>query len=102
MTWASELEVLDRFYATTFPVGCSHCGGIDRCHYGCVNWDEEELIAFEREHSRPATESEAHAEWHLNAGVPIGQPPCPWDACHGDDEWDTEPPTEGANHAVAC
>lgn len=27
-----------------------------------------------------ATEGEAHAEWHRNAGVPIGQP-CPWDAC---------------------
>ena len=31
---------------------------------------------------RPATESEAHAEWHRNAGVPMGQPGCPWDACH--------------------
>lgn len=35
-----------------------------------------------------ATESEAHAEWHRNAGVPMGQPGCPQDACHpieGDD-----------------
>lgn len=30
---------------------------------------------------RPATESEAHAEWHRNAGVPMGQPGCPQDAC---------------------
>ena len=29
-----------------------------------------------------ATPSEAHAEWHLNAGVPMGMPGCPWDACH--------------------
>jgi hypothetical protein len=28
-----------------------------------------------------ATQSEAHAEWHRNAGVPMGQAPCPWDAC---------------------
>ena len=29
-----------------------------------------------------ATMGEAHAEWHLNAGVPMGQPGCPQDACH--------------------
>ena len=30
-----------------------------------------------------ATESEAHAEWHRNAGVPIGPRggSCPWDSC---------------------
>jgi hypothetical protein len=30
-----------------------------------------------------ATESEAHAEWHRNAGVPMGPSggSCPWDAC---------------------
>lgn len=30
-----------------------------------------------------ATESQAHAEWHLNAGVKIGPygGSCPWDAC---------------------
>jgi len=32
--------------------------------------------------SRPATEAEAHAEWHINAGIPMGTPGCPWDACH--------------------
>lgn len=35
-----------------------------------------------------ATESEAHAEWHRNAGVPMGQPGCPQDACHGDEFYD--------------
>ena len=35
-----------------------------------------------------ATPSEAHAEWHRNAGVPIGTPGCPQDACHDDDDQD--------------
>lgn len=38
-----------------------------------------------------ATESEAHAEWHRNAGVPMGTPGCPQDACHPPDP-DPEPP----------
>lgn len=84
--WASELEILDRFYSTTVPTGCLHCGGVDGCRYGCVNWDESELVWFEREHSFPATESEAHAEWHRNSGVPMGTPGCPQDACHADDD----------------
>ena len=29
-----------------------------------------------------ATPSDAHREWHLNAGVPMGTPGCPQDACH--------------------
>lgn len=29
-----------------------------------------------------ATMSDAHREWHLNSGVPMGQPGCPQDACH--------------------
>jgi hypothetical protein len=29
-----------------------------------------------------ATMADAHREWHLNAGVPMGQPGCPQDACH--------------------
>jgi len=41
--------------------------------------------------TRTATEAEAHAEWHLNAGVPMGTPGCPWDACHDDDWHDDEP-----------
>lgn len=28
-----------------------------------------------------ATMGEAHSEWHRNAGVPMGQPGCPQDAC---------------------
>lgn len=30
-----------------------------------------------------ATEDDAHREWHRNAGVPLGQPGCPQDACDG-------------------
>lgn len=45
-------------------------------------------------HSRPATESEAHQEWHLNAGIPVGTPGCPWDACHSDVHEDWEPDEE--------
>lgn len=33
-------------------------------------------------HSVLATPGDAHREWHLNAGVPMGQPGCPQDACH--------------------
>lgn len=32
-----------------------------------------------------ATMSDAHREWHLNSGVPMGLPGCPQDACHADD-----------------
>lgn len=37
-----------------------------------------------------ATIADAHREWHLNAGVPMGQPGCPQDACHLPDPscWD--------------
>lgn len=40
-----------------------------------------------------ATMSDAHAEWHRNAGVPMGTPGCPQDACHYPDEgpYDEEP-----------
>jgi hypothetical protein len=37
----------------------------------------------------PATEADAHREWHLNAGVPVGQP-CPWDACDPAEEYEGE------------
>jgi hypothetical protein len=40
---------------------------------------------------RPATESEAHVEWHLNSGVPMGTPGCPQDACHIEDDRDHGP-----------
>lgn len=38
-----------------------------------------------------ATMSDAHREWHVNAGVPMGTPGCPQDACHPIDEYDYEP-----------
>jgi hypothetical protein len=44
-----------------------------------------------------ATMADAHSEWHRNAGVPMGQPGCPQDACdpYPDGEevagWDPEP-----------
>ena len=31
-----------------------------------------------------ATMADAHREWHLNSGVPVGLPGCPQDACHLD------------------
>ena len=36
------------------------------------------------DHGPLATMSDAHSEWHRNAGVPMGQPGCPQDACDGD------------------
>lgn len=35
-----------------------------------------------------ATMADAHREWHINAGVPMGQPGCPQDACHIEDDYD--------------
>lgn len=67
---------------------------MDRPRYGDDDFDYVGLAEWEAEndrHSRPATISEAHAEWHLNAGVPMGQPGCPWDACHVDLHPDWEP-----------
>jgi hypothetical protein len=29
-----------------------------------------------------ATPGDAHREWHLNSGIPMGTPGCPQDACH--------------------
>lgn len=34
-----------------------------------------------------ATMSDSHAEWHRNAGVPMGTPGCPQDACHPPEDW---------------
>jgi hypothetical protein len=45
----------------------------------------------DREESRMATESEAHLEWHLNSGVPLGTPGCPQDACHVDEPGSSHP-----------
>lgn len=38
-----------------------------------------------------ATMTEAHYEWHNNAGIPLGTPGCPMDACHRQDENDDTP-----------
>lgn len=47
------------------------------------------------EETRMATMADAHAEWHWNAGVPMGQPGCPQDACHPvDDDADHELPAD--------
>lgn len=35
-----------------------------------------------------ATPADAHREWHLNAGVPMGTPGCPQDACHPVDDYE--------------
>ena len=43
---------------------------------------------YENRFTPAASEAEAHLEWHRNAGVPLGTPGCPWDACHDDDGYD--------------
>ena len=52
------------------------------------DWMDEAYDA--RDDDRPATEAEAHVEWHLNSGVPIGTPGCPYDACHADEHEEYE------------
>jgi len=44
-------------------------------------WHEAQNEYMER-YAPMATMSDAHSEWHRNAGVPMGQPGCPMDACH--------------------
>lgn len=49
-------------------------------------------MTYDHEFRPLATMAEAHREWHLNAGVPMGQPGCPQDACdppeeYGDTHW---------------
>lgn len=57
----------------------------DTCDHGLSAWlcagpghypTDDQFSSF------PATMGEAHAEWHRNAGVPMGTPGCPQDACH--------------------
>ena len=60
-------------------------------------WMERE-IADERD-SRLATPGEAHAEWHLNTGIPMGTPGCPQDACHLPDDFAPEPE---AGEGIRC
>jgi len=43
---------------------------------------------YEDDFAPLATPGDAHREWHLNAGVPMGTPGCPQDACHPQDEYD--------------
>lgn len=38
-----------------------------------------------------ATMADAHREWHLNTGIPMGTPGCPEDACHPIEDWEDEP-----------
>jgi hypothetical protein len=49
-----------------------------------MTWPSEDLETW------VATMQEAHREWHINAGVPMGQPGCPQDACHpiGDEDYE--------------
>lgn len=60
-------------------------------------WEDmfDEMYELEQQHAstygdRCATEAEAHAEWHLNAGHPMDQPGCPWDCCDPDPDFDDE------------
>lgn len=43
-----------------------------------------ERLADEDRFSQMATPGDAHREWHLNSGVPMGLPGCPQDACHSE------------------
>lgn len=45
------------------------------------------MTFYDERDDRPATEAEAHAEWHRNAGHPMDQPGCPWDCCDGPDSY---------------
>lgn len=45
-----------------------------------------------------ATIAEAHREWHANAGIPVGTPGCPQDACHPIDDYDYDEPTIRCGH----
>lgn len=49
-----------------------------------------------------ATMADAHREWHLNAGVPMGSAGCPQDACHPAEDFAPEDPKEGLTNPVKC
>lgn len=49
-----------------------------------------------------ATMADAHREWHINAGVPMGAPGCPQDACHVDDDYDEVPPAPMVRCGCGC
>lgn len=46
------------------------------------SWAYEAQREYEDRFAPMATPGDAHREWHLNSGVPMGQPGCPQDACH--------------------
>lgn len=49
------------------------------------------MYGYDDDHGPLATMGDAHREWHRNAGVPMGQPGCPQDACDGDYyDWEYE------------
>lgn len=48
------------------------------------------MTFYDERDDRPATEAEAHAEWHRNAGHPFDQPGCPWDCYDPPDEPEEE------------
>ena len=48
-----------------------------------------------------ATMGDAHREWHRNAGVPMGTPGCPQDACHLPDPYCWECCDDGSD-CPAC
>jgi hypothetical protein len=52
-----------------------------------VQWLEVAMHADDRDGGM-ATMADAHREWHRNAGVPMGTPGCPQDACHPADDYD--------------
>lgn len=54
---------------------------------------------FENRYAPCATPGDAHAEWHRNAGVPMGTPGCPQDACHPIDDFIPEPE---AGEGIRC
>lgn len=51
-----------------------------------------------------ATMADAHREWHLNSGVPMGMPGCPQDACHAPDDYSDYDPAdpEGLPPTIRC
>jgi hypothetical protein len=49
---------------------------------------------YEDPYAPQATPADAHREWHANAGVPMGQPGCPQDACHPYDDPEEYGPQE--------
>lgn len=62
-------------------------------------FEAEAQREYEDRYAPLATMSDAHSEWHRNAGVPMGTPGCPQDACHPIDDYDMEP---GEGEGIRC